>query len=321
MVSPKRTRPDTIVRVISPIGVDRRRMPISMTCPEPSVRTRDRFDVEHRQSAPRLFEFELAQPAGVAVGRRRVRVRERAETIVFGLRIGIRCADRHVSFLPAASPDRHRVHVRRPWQDDGVSENLTIDDTATRWSTSDRGRMPRCWCCCTATGRMSTTCSDSSRTSPRGVAVASVAAPLAPPWPMRGGPGTRSRGSTDAAPRRVTVAAEAFLRWLDAAVEDAPSVALLGFSQGAAVSLQALRLAPPSASARSWRSAATWHPANCRTMRHWPSCAAGLLGARHTRRRHPARAGRSHGAVAARALRPVRPGVHRAHAQHSPKRS
>lgn len=42
----------------------------------------------------------------------------------------------------------------------------------------------------------------------------------------------------------VTLAAESFLRWLDTAATEAPSIALLGFSQGAAVSLQALRLAP-----------------------------------------------------------------------------
>lgn len=39
IVSPNRTRPETIVRVISPMGVDRSRMPISVTWPEPSVRT------------------------------------------------------------------------------------------------------------------------------------------------------------------------------------------------------------------------------------------------------------------------------------------
>ncbi|PRB64101.1 esterase [Microbacterium sp. MYb45] len=79
---------------------------------------------------------------------------------------------------------------------------------------------------------------------PEGIAVASVAAPLAPPWPMPGRSWYAIEGLDGRSPEAVTVAAEAFLRWLDAAVEDAPSVALLGFSQGAAVSLQALRLAP-----------------------------------------------------------------------------
>jgi len=79
---------------------------------------------------------------------------------------------------------------------------------------------------------------------PPGLAVASVAAPLSPPWPMPGrswyaldGPEGRHGGA-------VTAAAQALLDWLDAAAQDASRIALLGFSQGAAVSLQALRLEP-----------------------------------------------------------------------------
>ncbi|PKI90216.1 esterase [Actinomycetales bacterium SN12] len=79
---------------------------------------------------------------------------------------------------------------------------------------------------------------------PEGIAVAAVAAPLAPPWPMPG----RSWYAIDSLDTRdaagITTAAQALLSWLEEAVGDAPSVALLGFSQGAAVSLQALRLAP-----------------------------------------------------------------------------
>ncbi|GAA3940290.1 dienelactone hydrolase family protein [Microbacterium soli] len=78
---------------------------------------------------------------------------------------------------------------------------------------------------------------------PDGVAVASVAAPLTPPWPMPGRAWYRidSLNSRDSA--GITAAAEALLRWLDAETGDSSSVALLGFSQGAAVALQALRLA------------------------------------------------------------------------------
>ncbi|WP_336646335.1 alpha/beta hydrolase [Microbacterium sp. USHLN186] len=79
---------------------------------------------------------------------------------------------------------------------------------------------------------------------PEGLAVAAVAAPLAPPWPMPG----RSWYVIDSLQTRdaagITTAAESLLTWLDEASGGAPSVALLGFSQGAAVSLQALRLAP-----------------------------------------------------------------------------
>lgn len=79
---------------------------------------------------------------------------------------------------------------------------------------------------------------------PEGIAVAAVAAPLTPPWPMPG----RSWYAIDSLDTRdaagITLAAEALLAWLEGAAADAPSVALLGFSQGAAVSLQALRLDP-----------------------------------------------------------------------------
>jgi phospholipase/carboxylesterase len=71
--------------------------------------------------------------------------------------------------------------------------------------------------------------------------MASVRAPLAPPWPMIG----NAWYAIDALEREeaVTAAASAFIEWLDATT-DAPHVGLLGFSQGAAVSLQALRLQP-----------------------------------------------------------------------------
>ncbi|WP_244175869.1 alpha/beta hydrolase [Microbacterium oxydans] len=124
-----------------------------------------------------------------------------------------------------------------------MSENLTIDDTATRWSTSDRGRMPLL-VLLHGYGADEHDLFGLVPYLPEGIAVASVAAPLAPPWPMPGRSWYAIEGLDGRSPEAVTVAAEAFLRWLDAAAEEAPSVALLGFSQGAAVSLQALRLAP-----------------------------------------------------------------------------
>jgi len=79
---------------------------------------------------------------------------------------------------------------------------------------------------------------------PDDLEIASLPAPLAAPWPSPG----RSwypideleRGDASAA----TAAAGAVLRWLDENAEDAPAIALLGFSQGASIALQALRLAP-----------------------------------------------------------------------------
>ncbi len=78
---------------------------------------------------------------------------------------------------------------------------------------------------------------------PDGIAVASVAAPLAPPWPMPGRSWYAIEGLEGRSSDSVTAAAKSFLRWLEEFAADSPSVALLGFSQGAAVALQALRLA------------------------------------------------------------------------------
>lgn len=124
-----------------------------------------------------------------------------------------------------------------------MSENLTIDDTATRWSTPERGRMPLL-VLLHGYGADEHDLFGLVPYLPAGIAVASVAAPLAPPWPMPGRSWYPIEGLDGRSAEAVTVAAEAFLRWLDATAGDAPSIALLGFSQGAAVSLQALRLAP-----------------------------------------------------------------------------
>ncbi|UXW86632.1 alpha/beta fold hydrolase [Microbacterium azadirachtae] len=79
---------------------------------------------------------------------------------------------------------------------------------------------------------------------PEGVAVASLPAPHDAPWPMPG----RSWYPIDELERRdpasVTAAADAVLRWLDEEAGGAPSIALLGFSQGASVALQVARQDP-----------------------------------------------------------------------------
>lgn len=72
--------------------------------------------------------------------------------------------------------------------------------------------------------------------------VAAVRAPLTPPWPSPGYSWYPIEGLQGRDPASVTVAAQALLRWLDAAAAPATSIGLLGFSQGAAVALQALRL-------------------------------------------------------------------------------
>ncbi|WP_194397408.1 alpha/beta hydrolase [Microbacterium atlanticum] len=79
---------------------------------------------------------------------------------------------------------------------------------------------------------------------PESFAVASLAAPLSPPWPAPGRSWYPIDGLDGRDPSHVTRAAEAVIGWADAHAPHAASVGLLGFSQGAAVSLQALRLDP-----------------------------------------------------------------------------
>jgi phospholipase/carboxylesterase len=78
---------------------------------------------------------------------------------------------------------------------------------------------------------------------PEGFAVAAVRAPLTPPWPAPGYSWFPIEGLHGRDPAAVTAAAERFVEWVDAVAPGA-RVGLLGFSQGAVVSLQALRVAP-----------------------------------------------------------------------------
>lgn len=73
--------------------------------------------------------------------------------------------------------------------------------------------------------------------------VAAVRAPLSPPWPAPGHSWYPIEGLHGRDPAGVNTAARALKAWLDTAT-DAPTIGLLGFSQGAAVSMQALRLEP-----------------------------------------------------------------------------
>lgn len=79
---------------------------------------------------------------------------------------------------------------------------------------------------------------------PDGFAVAAVRAPLAPPFPAPGYSWYPIEGLESRDPVHVTAAAEQLLAWADAEASAHPSVGLLGFSQGAAVALQAMRLDP-----------------------------------------------------------------------------
>ncbi len=72
---------------------------------------------------------------------------------------------------------------------------------------------------------------------------AAVRAPLSPPWPTPGYSWYPIEGLDGRDSGRVTDAATALLAWLDT-LPSGGAVGLLGFSQGAAVATQALRLQP-----------------------------------------------------------------------------
>lgn len=78
---------------------------------------------------------------------------------------------------------------------------------------------------------------------PADYVVAAVRAPLSPPFPTPGWSWFPIEGLRGRDPEGTTAAAEGFLSWLDAAT-DAETVGLLGFSQGAVIALQAMRLRP-----------------------------------------------------------------------------
>lgn len=82
---------------------------------------------------------------------------------------------------------------------------------------------------------------------PEAFVVASVRAPLTPPWPTPGASWYPIEGLNGRDPGAVTLAAQALLAWIADAVGEMP-VGLLGFSQGGAVALQALRVAPDAVS-------------------------------------------------------------------------
>lgn len=120
---------------------------------------------------------------------------------------------------------------------------IDIDESLTLWSTGERAGRPLL-VLLHGYGADENDLFGLVPHLPDGLVVAAVGAPLTPPWPAPG----RSWYPIDSLEHRdpagITRAAEALVRWIDVVGADASSIALLGFSQGAAVSLQALRLAP-----------------------------------------------------------------------------
>ena len=79
---------------------------------------------------------------------------------------------------------------------------------------------------------------------PADFVVAAPRAPLSPPWPAPGYSWYPIDGLDGRSAQATTDAASALLDWLDDVGGDAPAIGVLGFSQGAAVAIQALRLQP-----------------------------------------------------------------------------
>jgi phospholipase/carboxylesterase len=82
-----------------------------------------------------------------------------------------------------------------------------------------------------------------ARHLPGAYVVASVRAPLAPPFPTPGWSWFPTGEDNIGDAQAPTRAAQRLLDWIEEAT-DAETVGMLGFSQGGAISLQALRLAP-----------------------------------------------------------------------------
>ncbi len=122
-----------------------------------------------------------------------------------------------------------------------MSDDLVIDDSVVRWSAPASERAGR-----DVVVLLHGYGSDENDLFglvphlPAGAVYAAVRAPLAPPWPMPGHSWYPIEGLDGRDGAHVTRAAEAVLAWLDA--QGVTSAGLLGFSQGGAVSLQALRI-------------------------------------------------------------------------------
>lgn len=80
------------------------------------------------------------------------------------------------------------------------------------------------------------------RALPEGLRIVSLPAPLPAPWPMPGRSWYPIEELEQGGTASATAAAAAVLSWIAEEGADAPTIALLGFSQGASIALQALRL-------------------------------------------------------------------------------
>ena len=136
------------------------------------------------------------------------------------------------------------THVGAGWEDGRMAEIPALDSDAALWSVTaaERGERPLLLLL-HGYGADERDLFGLTPYLPPEYVVASVRAPLAPPFPAPGYSWYPIEGLDSRDPVHVTDAASLVLDWLDVAAPDAV-VGLLGFSQGAAVALQALRLQP-----------------------------------------------------------------------------
>ncbi|WP_431804734.1 alpha/beta hydrolase [Microbacterium sp. bgisy203] len=139
--------------------------------------------------------------------------------------------------------------VRTPCKDGRVDETPELDDAAVLWSAppaldpTERAERP-VLVLLHGYGSEEGDLFGLVPYLPDEFVVAAVRAPLTPPFPTPGWSWFPIEGLQTQDAGAVTAAAEALLAWLDRAVDAAASVGLLGFSQGAVIALQALRLRP-----------------------------------------------------------------------------
>lgn len=122
-----------------------------------------------------------------------------------------------------------------------MSEELVIDDSVVRWSAPEDERAGRD--VIVLLHGYGSDENDLMGLVPHlsdGPVYVALRAPLTPPWPMSGHSWYPIEGLDGRDGADVTRAATAVLAWLD--VHEISSAGLVGFSQGGAVSLQALRV-------------------------------------------------------------------------------
>jgi len=141
-----------------------------------------------------------------------------------------------------------RVHAPAPDVvgacEDGRMSTIAIDDDAVLWSAPAAERAGRpLLLLLHGYGSDERDLFGLAPFLPDAFVLAAVRAPLAPPFPAPGWSWYPIEGLDGRPTGAVTAAADALIGWLDTAT-DAETVGILGFSQGAAVALQALRRQP-----------------------------------------------------------------------------